>query len=398
MDMYGYSFYTERDLTHYGIKGMHWGVRRWQNEDGTFNAAGKERYFGQGTGEDYHPIGQSSSEHKSKSSGSSDSVRSFDKEKAKKIAKGVAIGAAVVGGTILVAYGAKQLHDAGVLDKIREGRIINQKLAQDAKTDLTQIKAEGKEKRAQILSDAKVNLAKIRENTKLNKQRVQMDPMERLNADLLNKEIAGSQDKAGLKKFVQSLNDDEVGRINSGMASLQDIRKERSINGWSVNQEKYSGFYEKNKDYFGDVSKTLKSSTKKAYETVTSEQAKSVYKKTADAGRKAVEKAYKTVTSDQAREAYKKAGTAAVNATKSAASKTTNYVKSGQAKKDAQTVARSAKKAVSTAADVAKAAPQVISESKKVVASVRNERIIRDYKKQHPNTKLSDAEIVENYG
>ena len=73
-------------------------------------------------------------------------------------------------------------------------------------------------------------------------------------------------------------------------------------------------------------------------------------------------------------------------------------MKSGQAKKDAQTVARSAKKAVSTAADVAKAAPQVISESKKVVASVRNERIIRDYKKQHPNTKLSDAEIVENYG
>lgn len=34
------------ELYHEGIKGMEWGHRRWQNEDGTFNEAGKERYFG----------------------------------------------------------------------------------------------------------------------------------------------------------------------------------------------------------------------------------------------------------------------------------------------------------------------------------------------------------------
>ena len=33
------------ELYHYGIKGQKWGVRRWQNSDGTFNAAGKKRYF-----------------------------------------------------------------------------------------------------------------------------------------------------------------------------------------------------------------------------------------------------------------------------------------------------------------------------------------------------------------
>ena len=31
-------------LMHYGIKGMKWGVRRYQNEDGTLTPAGKARY------------------------------------------------------------------------------------------------------------------------------------------------------------------------------------------------------------------------------------------------------------------------------------------------------------------------------------------------------------------
>ena len=31
-------------LMHYGIKGMKWGVRRYQNEDGTLTPSGKKRY------------------------------------------------------------------------------------------------------------------------------------------------------------------------------------------------------------------------------------------------------------------------------------------------------------------------------------------------------------------
>ena len=31
-------------LQHYGIKGMHWGIRRFQNADGSLTAAGKKRY------------------------------------------------------------------------------------------------------------------------------------------------------------------------------------------------------------------------------------------------------------------------------------------------------------------------------------------------------------------
>lgn len=34
------------ELYHSGVRGMRWYHRRWQNEDGTYTEAGKERYFG----------------------------------------------------------------------------------------------------------------------------------------------------------------------------------------------------------------------------------------------------------------------------------------------------------------------------------------------------------------
>ena len=36
----------QEELKHYGTIGQKWGIRKWQNPDGTFNEAGKERYFG----------------------------------------------------------------------------------------------------------------------------------------------------------------------------------------------------------------------------------------------------------------------------------------------------------------------------------------------------------------
>ena len=40
----GIEFSSENSLTHHGIKGQKWGVRRFQNPDGTYTQAGKKRY------------------------------------------------------------------------------------------------------------------------------------------------------------------------------------------------------------------------------------------------------------------------------------------------------------------------------------------------------------------
>lgn len=40
-----YVVYRSDELAHWGIKGMKWGVRRYQNPDGSLTAAGKKRYY-----------------------------------------------------------------------------------------------------------------------------------------------------------------------------------------------------------------------------------------------------------------------------------------------------------------------------------------------------------------
>ena len=45
-------FISQNELYHHGIKGMNWGVRRFQNEDGSLTSAGKKRYDDDSTGSD----------------------------------------------------------------------------------------------------------------------------------------------------------------------------------------------------------------------------------------------------------------------------------------------------------------------------------------------------------
>lgn len=45
-------FVSQNELYHHGIKGMKWGIRRFQNEDGSLTSAGKKRYDDDSTGSD----------------------------------------------------------------------------------------------------------------------------------------------------------------------------------------------------------------------------------------------------------------------------------------------------------------------------------------------------------
>jgi hypothetical protein len=46
MEYYSLIWMPTNFLAHHGIKGMKWGVRRYQNSDGSLTAAGQKRYYG----------------------------------------------------------------------------------------------------------------------------------------------------------------------------------------------------------------------------------------------------------------------------------------------------------------------------------------------------------------
>jgi len=85
----------KHELKHHGIKGQKWGVRRYQNKDGTLTNAGKNRY---------NDISNSSSTTKKKGL--------TDKQK-----KYLKIGATAVG-VGLAAYGVYRLKKSGKLDQL----------------------------------------------------------------------------------------------------------------------------------------------------------------------------------------------------------------------------------------------------------------------------------------
>lgn len=60
------------ELYHWGIKGMKWGVRRYQNKDGTLTPAGKKRYADDGGSDNAQKQTQSSSPTKTRRQSISD--------------------------------------------------------------------------------------------------------------------------------------------------------------------------------------------------------------------------------------------------------------------------------------------------------------------------------------
>lgn len=93
-----YFLTTDGELYHHGIKGMKWGVRRFQNKDGTLTAKGKKRYDDDPNNDDKTNTEQKNKKNKRKGL--------TDKQK-----KAIIIGAAAAG-TVLAAYGGYKLSQA----------------------------------------------------------------------------------------------------------------------------------------------------------------------------------------------------------------------------------------------------------------------------------------------
>lgn len=110
--------YYGQELYHWGIKGQKWGLRRWQNSDGSLTPAGREHY---GYGEAKSRLKEAKEEYKK---AKSDYKNSEDYQKDKeKLIKAAKIGAAVAA-TALVAYGGYKLyqHKDEISTFIKQGK------------------------------------------------------------------------------------------------------------------------------------------------------------------------------------------------------------------------------------------------------------------------------------
>lgn len=107
------TFYSPNDyrnyIAHFGVKGMRWGVRRYQNTNGSYTSAGKKRY-GVGDGKSYKSVSRGGKGNMT------DEQRAARRAKIKKAALMVGGAAALAGGAYL---GAK--YGRGALQAYRSG-------------------------------------------------------------------------------------------------------------------------------------------------------------------------------------------------------------------------------------------------------------------------------------
>lgn len=100
-----YVIISNGELYHHGVKGMHWGIRRYQNADGSLKPAGRKRYTEGGTG--------SAKTSKGGKKELTDEERAARNAKIKKAAIAVGVTALVAAGTYAaVKYNNKTMSEA----------------------------------------------------------------------------------------------------------------------------------------------------------------------------------------------------------------------------------------------------------------------------------------------
>lgn len=344
------------ELYHFGTKGMHWGTRHWQNPDGTFNEAGKERYFSNGGGENYKKLKKVTTKQVKtvqNQNGKTKNTRFTDEQKKKiaKIAVATLATAAIVGGTIYLAKTGKL---DGVISK---GKNAFEK-------GLEPIRLKRIDPHGFINSDAlksTVSKADISARSMWEKESSDLG----LGKTFVDTKMIGSKASTNraYSKLIKDLSDKEIASINNGEKTLKDFYLDRLDKGL------YSSKSSSNKisNIIGKVKDTV----------VSGNNSISNVRKGIVNGSKKVSSGVKNVT--------KAASSGVKNATKAASS--------------------GAKKVIKTAAEASKEklGEQMWEYAKRVGANkVQNYRkqkqVVSQYKREHPGTKLTDKEILENYG
>ena len=127
------TFYSQNDyrnyIAHFGVKGMKWGVRRYQNSNGSYTSAGKRRY-GVGDGKSYSPVGRRGGGR----AAATPEQKAARRAKLKKAALAVGGAAALAGAGYLGYKYSKGLRNTGAASTVgRKARLGAQGLADRAK-------------------------------------------------------------------------------------------------------------------------------------------------------------------------------------------------------------------------------------------------------------------------
>ena len=384
-------YYYSNELAHYGLKGMKWGQRRWQYDDGRFNDAGKARYFGKNSS--HRPDSVRVLQGDKPKGESQSSQSNFDKDKAKKIAKNVAIGAVIVGGTVLVAYGGYKIHQAGgfsqvsknLQEKMRETKLENLKLKQEFKADMASIKAEGKTRLAEIGKDTKTELARIKEDTKTELAKIKeegklarltnkISPDGKIDSKYLDNYGKGlSEAETKLKDVISHPWDFTPAERSSALMAVNDRREYISKSlGIKLKPVSDEGLLTGSKVPYGwDIYENNRlaqgASKQQVYNELLSIQ-----------GRKTVP-GYETIPSKYGGQAW--------------------HVNMDEARKVIDSASVKEYKPV----DIVSSIRSTVNSSSNNGTSISTNKvkttaeIVREYKKEHPNTTLTPSKIVENY-